>query len=134
VILILDADVEQHVRQLTKHSGEPRRHRIGIDRDRDPGPLGRSTARLRKRLGLQHHSLRGQSQEGDAGCRWTTGLFTNHQHLANSLLQRLDALADRGWRHMQPLGSGISLVNVHAPQHVSTMLALPGRHVQFDGP
>jgi DNA-binding IclR family transcriptional regulator len=58
VVLVLDPYVEYHVRQLAEHRREPRRHRIGIDRDRDPSPLRRSTpARLGQRFELQHRHL-----------------------------------------------------------------------------
>jgi DNA-binding IclR family transcriptional regulator len=43
---------------LAEHRRESRRHRTGIDRDRDPSPLRRSTpARLGQRFGLQHRRL-----------------------------------------------------------------------------
>jgi hypothetical protein len=35
VVLILDPDIEQHVVQCGEDAGEPRRHRIGVDRQRN---------------------------------------------------------------------------------------------------
>jgi hypothetical protein len=52
VILILDPDVEQDVVQRGEHAGEPRRHRIGIDRHRNSRSRTLPTAHLCQRLGL----------------------------------------------------------------------------------
>jgi hypothetical protein len=58
VVLVLDPDVQQHLRQLAEDGGEPRRHGVGIDGNGDPGTLRRSTTyRFGQRLGLEHRGL-----------------------------------------------------------------------------
>ena len=75
-------------------------------------------AHLGQCLGLQQRGLRRQPQQRNAGSRCRTGLFAHHQHLAHALLQRLDSLAHRRGRHMQPL---------RAPRRMTAVLDLPRR-------
>ena len=101
VVLVLDPDIEQHVRQSLEHRGEPGRHRVGVDGDCHPYPVIVPATHFGQRLGLKHRRLRGQPQQGNPGRRRGARLLPHHQHLTDPLLQRLDPLADRRRRHMQ---------------------------------
>jgi hypothetical protein len=106
MVLVLDADVEQHVVQCVEDAGEPRRHRIGVDSQRNTG--GRpATAHLRKGLGLQQCGLRRQPQQRSARRGGDTRFLPHHHDLTDPLLQRLDALADRRRSDVEPGRGGI---------------------------
>ena len=103
MILVLDPDVEQHTSQRAEHPGEPRRHRIGIDRQRNSRSRTFASTHLSHGLGLQQRRLRGQPQQRSAGGSCRTRLFPHHQHLAHPLLECLDPLTHRRRGDMQHL-------------------------------
>ena len=116
VILVLDPDVEQHVVQCGEHPGEPRRHRIGVDRHRNSRRCTVAAAHLSQRLGLQQGGLRGQPQQRNTRSRCRTRLFPHHQHLADPLLERLDPLTDRRRRDVQPLRGRVESCRARSPR------------------
>ena len=106
VVLVFDTDVEHRIGHLCQHTGEPGRHRVGIDRKCDSRMGCRCTTagHLRDCLRLQHCRLGGQPKQRCTRSRWYTGLSTDHQHLADLLFQRLDALTHCRGRHMEIIG------------------------------
>lgn len=95
MVLVLDPNVEQDVAETVEHGRKPCRHGIGVYRNGDPRAFQRRVAtHFSERLGLEQRCLRGQPQQRDTCGRRPTWLFPDHQHLADLLLQRLDALTD----------------------------------------
>jgi hypothetical protein len=84
MVLVVDPNVEQDIREPVEYGGKPGGHGVGVDRDGDPcGLYGFVATHFGKRVGLKQSRLRRQAQEGNPCGRCPTGLFTDHQHLAD---------------------------------------------------
>ncbi len=109
VALVVGAQLEQHVGQVGQDRQEPARQRVGVHDDGHAGaglPAQRA-AGGGERLAFEQVDLAAQPHQRPACLRGLARPRPAHQHLADDLLQRLDALAHSRRRHVQDARRGV---------------------------